>query len=65
MAIGPLAGTGEAYGRRLREAGVGAVTTRYLGQIHDFGLLNALRHVPSTEAALHEASAALKANLQP
>jgi acetyl esterase len=47
---------GEAYGRKLSEAGVAVTTTRYIGQIHDFGLLNALHEVPSTQAALRQAS---------
>jgi acetyl esterase len=47
---------GEAYGRKLSEAGVDVTSTRYIGQIHDFGLLNGLRDVPSTQAALRQAS---------
>jgi acetyl esterase/lipase len=61
----PLRDEGEAYGRKLGEAGVSVTTTRYLGQIHDFGLLNALRTMPSTEEALRQASAALAAHLKP
>ncbi len=56
---------GEAYGRKLDEAGVDVVSTRYNGQIHDFGLLNALRDVPSTQDALYQASEALKKCLNP
>jgi acetyl esterase/lipase len=55
---------GEAYGRKLDAAGVPTVVTRYDGMIHDFGLLNALADVPSTRAALHQASEALKASLK-
>jgi hypothetical protein len=33
---------------------------RYLGQIHDFGQLNALHHIPSTQESLSQASEALK-----
>jgi acetyl esterase len=47
---------GEAYGRKLSEAGVEVTSTRYNGQIHDFGLLNGLRDVPSTQTALRQAS---------
>jgi acetyl esterase len=47
---------GEAYGRKLDEAGVDVISTRYNGQIHDFGLLNALRDIPSTRVALDQAS---------
>jgi acetyl esterase/lipase len=56
---------GEAYGRKLREAGVEVTSTRYIGQIHDFGLLNALYDVPSTQAALRQASAEIKYRLDP
>jgi acetyl esterase len=54
---------GEAYARRLDEAGVDVTCVRYNGAIHDFGLLNALRDVPSTEAALNQAAADLARRL--
>jgi acetyl esterase len=50
---------GEAYGHRLSEAGVEVTSTRYIGQIHDFGLLNGIKDVPSTQAALRQASGEL------
>jgi len=56
---------GEAYGRKLGEAGVEVTSTQYIGQIHDFGLLNAPHDVPSTQAALCQASEELKKYLQP
>ena len=56
---------GEAYGRKLSEAGVEVTSTRYIGQIHDFGLLDALHDGPSTQAALRQASEELKKYLQP
>jgi acetyl esterase/lipase len=51
---------GEAYARKLDQAGVDVIATRYIGQIHDFGLLNGLRNVPSTQAALQQASDFIK-----
>jgi acetyl esterase len=48
---------GEAYARKLDEAGVDVANVRYNGAIHDFALLNALRDVPSTDAALRQAAA--------
>jgi acetyl esterase len=47
---------GEAYARLLDEAGVPVTCVRYVGAIHDFALLNALRDVPSTDAALRQAA---------
>jgi acetyl esterase/lipase len=54
---------GEAYARKLDQAGVNVIATRYIGQIHDFGLLNGLRNVPSTQAALQQASDFIKASV--
>jgi acetyl esterase/lipase len=42
---------GEAYASKLREAGVPVTAVRYLGTIHDFMLLNALRETNATTAA--------------
>ena len=61
----PLRDEGEAYGRKLDEAGVEVTMTRYIGQIHDFELLNALHEVPSTQAALRQASEELAKYLKP
>jgi acetyl esterase len=55
---------GEAYARKLDAAGVTVVATRYNGMIHDFGLLNVLADVPTTRAALHQASEELKTRLR-
>lgn len=55
---------GEAYARKLDAAGVDVVATRYLGMIHDFGLLNALSDLPATRAALRQASDELKSSLK-
>ena len=54
---------GEAYGRKLNEAGVETTLVRYNGLIHDFGLLNPLSQVPAVKAALSQAAQALKQHL--
>jgi acetyl esterase len=54
---------GEAYARLLDEAGVDVTNVRYMRAIHDFGLLNALREVPSTQTALRQAAADLAFHL--
>jgi acetyl esterase/lipase len=59
----PLRDEGEAYARKLKEAGVSVNAARYNGTIHDFVLLNALRHVPSTEAALEQISGSIREQL--
>jgi acetyl esterase len=51
---------GEAYGRRLIEAGVETVTTRYNATIHDFLLLNGLANSAPTRAALSQAAGFLR-----
>ena len=56
---------GEAYGRKLIEAGVEVVTTRYNATIHDFVLLNALANAAPTRAALTQAMDFLKSVLAP
>jgi acetyl esterase/lipase len=55
---------GEAYGRKLDEAGVEVTTIRYDGAIHDFGLLNALAEEPATRSLFRHAAAELKHRLQ-
>jgi len=54
---------GEAYGRKLSEAGVPATTIRYNGMIHDFGLLNGLAEVPAVRSLFVHAAAELKKHL--
>ena len=51
---------GEAYGRKLDEAGVITTTIRYNGMIHDFGLLNPLAHLPQVKSLFVHAAAELK-----
>jgi acetyl esterase/lipase len=51
---------GEAYGRKLREAGVDVTATRYEGIIHDFVMLNALRGTNAAGAAIAQAIAYLQ-----
>jgi len=55
---------GEAYGRKLDEAGVTVTTIRYNGTIHDFGLLNALATLPTTRSLFEHAGAELKKYLK-
>ncbi len=54
---------GEAYARKLNEAGVEVTLTRYAGQIHDYGLLNPLAHIPSVQVAMLQAAAFMKEKL--
>jgi acetyl esterase len=50
---------GEAYAAKLRAAGVAVTATRYLGVIHDFVMLNALRDTHGADAAIAQAVAFL------
>ncbi len=54
---------GEAYARKLNEAGVKVTLTRYNGLIHDYGLLNPIAHVNSIQVATLQAAAVIKSVL--
>jgi acetyl esterase len=51
---------GEAYARKLSQAGVRVTSVRYNGTIHDFVLLNAISDTPAVRSAIAEATAALR-----
>jgi acetyl esterase len=50
---------GEAYARKLAQAGVPVTSVRYNGTIHDFVMLNALAKTPAARGAIEQANAAL------
>ena len=54
---------GEAYARKLAQAGVRVTSVRYNGTIHDFVLLNALANTPAVRSALQQANDAVRAAL--
>jgi acetyl esterase len=54
---------GEAYARRLAQAGVRVTSMRFNGTIHDFMLLNGIAETPAVRAAIRQANDALKSVL--
>lgn len=52
---------GEAYGRKLAEAGVPVTSVRYNGTIHDFMLLNPIADTPAVRGAVDQTSGYLRA----
>jgi acetyl esterase len=54
---------GEAYGRKLRQAGVDVTSVRYEGVFHDFMMLNALAETNATRNATAQTARALKVAL--
>ena len=55
---------GEAYARKLNEAGVEVIAVRYNGLIHDWGLLNPLATVPEVRTAITQVATELKKRLK-
>ncbi len=51
---------GEAYARKLTDAGVRTTSVRYNGTVHDFMMLNPLRPSAATSAAVAQAIAVLR-----
>jgi acetyl esterase len=60
-----LCDEGEAYARKLSQAGVRVTSVRFNGTIHDFMLLNAIAGSPAVRAAVRQATDALHAALHP
>lgn len=54
---------GEAYARKLSDAGVRVTSVRHNGTIHDFVLLNALADTPAVRAAIAQTVSALNSVL--
>ena len=55
---------GEAYARKLDEAGVPVTLARYNGLIHDYGLFNPIADIPAIKTAIFQAAATIKKSLQ-
>lgn len=55
---------GEAYARKMDQAGVDVTLVRVNGMIHDYGLLNPLATIPAVQSALRAAAAELRNALQ-
>ena len=55
---------GEAYARKLNQAGVDVIAVRYNGLIHDWGLLNPIATVPEVRTAITQVAIELKKRLK-
>jgi acetyl esterase len=55
---------GEAYARKLAQAGVEVTATRHNGLIHDYGLLNPIANEPGVQGALRQAGGELAYRLK-
>jgi len=55
---------GEAYARKLNQAGVEVIAVRYNGLIHDWGLLNPIATVPEVRTAISQVASELKKRLK-
>jgi acetyl esterase len=55
-----LRAEGEAYARKLSQAGVPVTQARYGGTIHDFVLLNPIAESPAPRAAITQSAAFLR-----
>lgn len=55
---------GEAFARKLDQAGVAVTLTRYNGLIHDYGLLNPIADVHAVQTAILQAAVVIKEALQ-
>jgi acetyl esterase len=55
---------GEAYARKLNQAGVEVLSVRYNGLIHDWGLLNPIATVPEVRTAIAQVASELRKRLK-
>jgi acetyl esterase len=55
---------GEAYARKLMQAGVPVACMRYQGTIHDFVMINAIAETPAVRAAIAAGAGALRTAFQ-
>jgi acetyl esterase len=51
---------GEAYARKMNQAGVPVTLVRCQGMIHDYGMLNPLSHIPEVQSVIRYAAEEIK-----